>query len=136
MAKVGRYFATDNRSEKLSDLHPARRLREIDQKIVLCGNWQLKPFAGQGEHAFVECSVTMAGISESMDMCIASNPTQGWHLARNLHLHSFRFSNRKGFCTPIQSILETARGVDSVLGGKNPKARLSVSGVNDSWTDC
>ena len=87
-------------------------------------------------HAVVACSVTMAGISESMDMRIASDPTRGWHLARNLHLHSFRFSRRKSQSAPIQTILETASGVDRVLTGKHPKARLSVPGVNHSGTDC
>src|SRR4051812_36672869 len=115
MPKLSRYFATDNRGEKFCDVHPARRLREIDQTIVLGRNWQFDAFASQGEHAFVDRCVTMAGVSESMDMRIASNPTEGGHLTRNLHLDGFRTANGQSYGTGIQAILKTSRGVNRVL---------------------
>src|SRR5207244_9741379 len=123
MTGFGRDFVADDRREIILHAHAPRRFRVVGQDIVVRGDGQFDPFAGQREHALLNRRITVMTVSERMDVRVTGDHAGCGHFAADPHRQRVRPAWWQGELLSAHAVLETARGINGVVAGGQLDAR-------------
>ena len=99
------------------------------------GDGELDPFAGEGDHAFCEGGVAVAGVGEGVDVGVAGDVAGGVDLAADGQALCGVVAGAEVEFRRGDAPLEAAAGVEGVAAGGEAECRAAGGGVDHAGAD-
>ena len=127
-----RDLVADDRREFGGDAHaPGRRGQVGRQVVVIRGDRQLDPLAGQGDGPLVDRGVAVAAVRQGVDVRVAGDQAAGRHLAADREVQSPSIAVGQGDRPRVHTVLEPAGCRDRVTAGRQADRGPAVRRVDD-----
>ena len=132
VARSRRDFVPGDRCEEGPYALPSRRWDQVGEKVVVGGDRQLDPLAGQRDDPLVDRRIAVAAVRERVDVGIAGNHARRRHFTADRQPERVRLSFNKSERLRRHSVLESTRGEDRRLAGLQADAGPSVRCIDYS----
>ena len=134
MARLGRDLIADDGCEIIPHTHAPGRFRVVGQNVVVRGDAQFDAFTGQREHPLLNGRVAVMAVGEGVDVRVATDHARRRNFASNPHRQRVGLAGRQGELLSADAVLETARGIERVVAGRQSDAHRPAAGVNHART--
>ena len=128
-----RDLVADDRREPAAHAHAIGGRGEVGSEVVMVGgDRQLDPLAGQSDGPFVERGVAVAAVGQRVDVRVAGDQARGRDLSPDRQVHAPILALGQVHRPGVDPVLEATGGVDAVTSRRQADSGLSVRGVDDA----